>query len=178
MSVRSSTGNRLWPCPAAVVALAVTAFVLYNTSPPSVANIVIYPYALILIFGPSIIYPWLRWREASTAQAVSASLCVPVLWVLKECYAFSAVFSFGETVLYAFNPLSFGLFTGAALEMAVCELLLRRAWGGRWQLVNPAGFVCAGILILAGAFAVIARGNDATIAFYAYIAVYRYLFGG
>jgi hypothetical protein len=171
-------GAPLWPVPTAVIIFVVVAFALYNAGPPWLANIVFFPYVFSLALGPSIIYPQLRRLRASTSQAVAASLCVPLLWLLKECYAFSAVFNFWETVYFVFNPLSLGFFTWVVLQMAMAELFLRRAWHGKWELVNGPALVAAAIFILGGSFGFLARGNNGTIAYYLYVDLYRVLFGG
>jgi hypothetical protein len=170
-------GARFWLAPALVLGVAATSFALYQTAPPAVANVVIFPYAASLVLGASLVYPWLRGAGASGSRAVAASLLVPVLWLLKEGYRVTAVFSVGEAVYYAFNPISLGLFTAAAVQMALAELLLRRARSGRFEWASGPAAVLAAILALGLVFAVAARGSGGREIFYAYIALYRHLFG-
>jgi hypothetical protein len=168
---------RLWPAPALVLAVTVTSFTLYNNAPPAAANRLIVPYLGSLVLGPSLVYPWSRWRGAGAGRAALAALLVPFLWLVKEVHRVSEVFSLGEGLYYALNPLALGLFAAAALQMALTELLWRRARLRRWDLVSAPGLTLAAILLLAGSFAMATRGSGARAVFYAYIAVYRRLFG-
>jgi hypothetical protein len=169
-------GARTWAAPAALVALAVASLAAYQIAPPAAANVAGVVYAASLVLGPSLVYPWARRGGLAPSGAVAAALAVPLLWLAKECWAVGRVFGIGEALYYAFNPLAVGILVAAALQMAVAELLLRRIDGGRWQLANAAGLVVAGIALLAAAYGVAAARSDATIIFWAYIALYRRLF--
>jgi hypothetical protein len=166
-----------WVAPAAVVVVAGASFAAYQTAPPAVANAVAIVYAASLVLGPACVYPWTRRRGAAPAVAAALSLAVPLLWLGKECWAVGGVFGPAEALYYAANPLALGLIVGAGLQMALAELLLRRADSGRWQLANGAGLVLAAIALLAGAYGVAAARYDPTVIFWAYIALYRRLFG-
>jgi hypothetical protein len=144
---------------------------------PAIAAVVIYVYGASLLLAPSLLWPWARWRRASPGQAVAVCLVVPLAWIVKECVAVGRVFSFGEAVYYAFNPLSFGLLTVAALQMAACELVWRRVQSGRLALANGPGLVVLAILLMGVAYGLIARAYGVTAAHYAYLEVYRWLFG-
>jgi hypothetical protein len=170
-------GARIWLAPALVLGLAAMSFALYQTASPAVASVAIVPYAASLLLGPSLVYPWLRGAGASGGRAVAASLLVPALWLLKEGYRVTAVFSIREAVYYAFNPISLGLFAAAAVQMALAELLRRRAHSGRLEWASGPAAVLAAILVLGLVFAVAARGSGGREVFYAYIALYRHLFG-
>lgn len=171
-------GSRGWLPPLLVLALAAGSWAAYQRGPRAVAEIAIFPYAASLVLGPSLVYPWLRRAGAGTGRAVAASLIVPALWLLKECYRVAGVFSTAEALYYASNPLSLGLLTGCALQMALGELCLERARGGRWRLASGAGLVVAAVLVLAGAFVLVAGDSGGRDLFYAWIALYRRLFPG
>ena len=167
-----------WLAPAVVAGVAGGSLALYRTAPPAVADVAIFPYGLSLVLGPAWVYPWLRRRGAGVARAAAAALLVPALWLVKEAVAVAAVYDLASTLFYTLNPLAAGLLVGAALQMAVAELCLRRLRDGRWQLANGAGLVVAGVALLATAFTLAARAHGITFIFYGYVALYRRLFGG
>ncbi|UCE87587.1 MAG: hypothetical protein JSU66_07695, partial [Deltaproteobacteria bacterium] len=121
--------------------------------------------------------PWSRWKRASIGAAVAASLVVPILWLAKEGYRMTAVFSVPEAVDYAANPLSLGLFGAAALQMAAAERFVRRARTGRWGSSGGPTFTLVAILALGIAAGVMTRGSGGREIFYVYIALDRTLFG-
>jgi hypothetical protein len=175
MSERGAAGH--WRVPALLLCVAATSFLLYNAASPSIANVAIFPYAASLVLGPSLVYAWLRRDGASIRAAVCAALVLPFLWLVKEGYRVTAVFSVGEAVYYAFNPLSLGLFTAAAFQMASAELLLRRARRGRWELATGPALTLLAIVSAVAVFAILARESGGREVFYAYITLYRHLFG-
>lgn len=166
-----------WVPPLVLLVAAASSFVIYNTAAPAVANVAIYAYGITLILGPSLLWPWLRLRGASTAQAAVACLVVPSVWMSKECVAVGRVFSAGEAAYYAVNPLSLGLLAAVAVQAAVCELVLQRAQKGQWQPFSGAGAVVLGAIAVGTAYALVARAYGVTAAHYAYLEVYRWIFG-
>lgn len=168
--------GRGWLAPLGVLVVALAGFGIYNHAPPAVADVAIFPYAIALVLGPAVVYPALRVRGAPAGRAGAAALFVPLLWLVKECVRVSAVHGVAESVYYAFNPLCLGLFVGAALQMAIAELVLRRVRNGRWRLGGAPGWVIGGVAALAGAFAAVAVHDGPDVVFYAYIALYRWLF--
>ena len=174
----SAANGRVWPPFITLLVIAVGTFVLYNTSPPAVANVAAIPYAISLACGPLLVYPWLRRRRISARKATAAALGVPVLWLVKECYNAGTVFGFRETIYYAFNPIALGLFAWAALQLAAAEIVIQRLETGRWRFASGAGAVLLVVALLGALYIPIARRHGVTAIFYAYIALYRYLFGG
>jgi hypothetical protein len=170
--------SALWAPPLVLLGVGASSGVLYDIAAPAVANVVIYVYGFALIAGPSLLWPWLRLRGASTAQTAAACLVVPSAWILKECLAVGRVFSAGEAAYYAFNPLSLGLLAALVTQGAVCELLVRRVRSGRWRPFGRAGTVLLGAVATGAAYALVARVSGVTAAHYAYLEVYRWIFGG
>ena len=170
--------SALWAPPLALLAVAVSSGVLYDTAAPAIANVFIYAYGFALLAGPSLLWPWLRLHGASTAQTAAACLVVPSAWILKECLAVGQVFSAREAAYYAFNPLSLGLLAAVVTQGAVCELLVQRAQSGRWQPLGRSGAVLLGAVAAGAAYALVARVYGVTAAHYAYLEIYRWIFGG
>jgi hypothetical protein len=164
--------------PALVTGVSVAGYVAFNTASAPAADFAFYLYAASLVLGPLLVYPWMRSTGAGSGRAVLGSLFVPLLWLAKETYAVESIFGAAQALYYGLNPLSLGLFTGAALQMSVAELILLRARNGRWQLLNGAGAVVLLVAALAAAYAVAARLSDPTIVFWLYIEGYRKIFGG
>lgn len=160
-----------WRVPLLLLAATCACWLVYNLAPPRLAELALPPYAAGLVLGPSLVYPILRRRDASARRAVLAALVVPAAWLLKEGWRITAVFSVPEAFYYAFNPLSLGLFTAAAFQMAAWELFVGRA--RRAPLT-----VLAVVALLAGGFGIATHDSGGREAFYAYIAIYRWLFGG
>lgn len=174
---RTGTGP-LWTAPAALALLALASHQLYETAPRALAEVAFVPYAAALVFGPAIVYPTLRSRGARVRLAVAGSLLVPFLWLAKECHRVWTVFGLGSALYYALNPLAVGLLVACTLQMAVAELALRRRREGRLRLGGgPAVALGAVALFGAGVGGAAWRWGPDTI-FYAYVALYRYLFGG
>jgi hypothetical protein len=165
-----------WTAPAVAIAIAVASFGTFQLARPAIADLVGPLYGASLVLSAGFVYPWSRRRGLQPAGAAAAGLAVPLLWVAKECWAVGRVFSIAEALYYAFNPLALGVLVAAALQMAVAELWLRRSATGRWQIANGAGLTIAVIAILAGAYGVVAARSDPTRIFWAYIALYRWLF--
>lgn len=166
------------PPAAAVVAATAAGFLATDFGPPAVATWTAIPYALALVLGPGYAYTVSRRAGAAGAPAAVAGLAAPLLWLLKEMYRVSAVFGPAPTLFYALNPVSAGLFTFAALQMAGVELVLHRRRTGRFSLFSGPGAILAGVALLAAAAFAFGRGNGGREIFYGYIALYRWLFGG
>jgi hypothetical protein len=164
---------RLWTPPALCVALAAGAFTVMRTAPPAIAGGSALVYAACLVFGPGVVYVVLRRRGAPARRAVAGALLVALLWLAKECWAIWNVFGWREAVYYAVNPLALGLLTAAALQMALAEILLRRARERRWQVVNGAGAVVLAVALLAAAYASVALRHDASYIFWVYVSIHR-----
>lgn len=158
--------------------LGAGAFALYRLASPAVAEWAALPYATALLLAPAWAYPLLRRRGAAAGRAVAGALALPLLWLAKEGWRMSAVFGLGETLFYALNPVCLGLFAWSGLQIAAGELALRRARGGRWELASAPGLYLVGVLAAAALGGLLFRGDDANLLFYAYIALYRHLFGG
>lgn len=167
----------LWTPPSVLLAIAVTSFAGYNATVPAMANLIVFAYAASLALGASLVYPWMRSLGASPSRSALGSLVVPVVWLLKECYSFSAAFSPAETLYYALNPLSLAVFSLSAVQMAGCELLLRWFRGRRGEVDSIRTARPLVIIALGLAFILWASGNDGRSAFYPFIRVYVFLFG-
>jgi hypothetical protein len=163
--------------PLLTLAVAATAVVTYNHAPPAVADVVIYVYAFTLVAGPACVWLWLRGHGAAAAPALAGSLLVPIVWIIKECLAVGQIFSRGEALYYAFNPLALGVLAAVALQLALAELVLRRVRTRRWQISGAPVLVLAVLLLLGVAYAIAAQTYGVTAAHYAYLAGYRVLFG-
>ena len=174
----AATRGRFWSSPFVLAVVAILSLIAYNTAPPSIANFVIFLYAGSVVLAPSIVYPWLRHTGRTVGKAIAGSLFVPLLWVAKECFLMSPLFSAGESLYYAFNPLALGLFFAAALQMAVSELGLQRLRLGSWDLRNGAGLTLLLLFALAGSYAMIAWREDPSYIFWVYIDIHRRLFSG
>jgi hypothetical protein len=159
-----------WRAPGALLAVAAASFAVYQTAGRAVAEIAIVPYAACLVLGASWVYPRLRRRGAGIRAAVAASLLLPFVWLAKEAVRVSAVFGPAETLYYAFNPISLGVFSAAALQMAVWELAVGQARRGPLVVL---GVLAAAALASYG----IAADSGGRELFYGYIAGYRWLFG-
>lgn len=159
-----------WRTPLGLLALAAASFALYQTAPRAVAEVAIVPYTACLVLGPSWVYPRLRRRGASAGATVAASLLTPLAWLGKEAVRVSAVFGPAETLYYAFNPVSLGVFTAAATQMAGWELAVGRAR-------RTPVLVLTLVLAAAALFFALAGDSGGRELFYGYIALYRRLFG-
>ncbi|MGI9592100.1 MAG: hypothetical protein ACR2P8_12080 [Myxococcota bacterium] len=162
--------ERGWRAPLALLALAAASFALYQTAPRAIAELAILPYATCLVFGASFVYPRLRLRGATAGASIAASLLLPCVWLLKEAARVSAVFGPGETLFYAFNPISLGVFAAAAFQMAGWELAVGRAR-------RTPTLVLAGLVGAAAAVWIATGDSGGRDLFYGYIAAYRALFG-
>jgi len=160
-----------WRAPLGLLALAAASFAVYQTAPRTLAELAILPYAACLVLGASFVYPWLRRRGASAGRCVAASLLVPGAWLVKEAVRVSAVFGPGETLYYAFNPISLGVLGAAAFQMAGWELAVGSARRGPFVTL-------AALLGSAVAVGIATGDSGGRDFFYGYIAVYRKLFGG
>lgn len=167
-----------WRVPLAVAGIAALCWILYQTAPPAIAGWAIFPYAACLVLGPSLVYPALRRRGVPAARAVAGGLALPLLWLAKEGYRVTAVFSPAEALYYSLSPISLGLFGAAAAQMAVAELVIARRRSGRWRLAGGAGATLAALALLAAAAGAVGRESGGREIFYGYIALYRILFPG
>lgn len=167
----------LWPPPIAVGSITAFTAAVFDRAPAAIAYWAGLAYAACLVLGPAVVYPWMRRRRFSGSAATAAALCVPVLWLAKECVAVGRVFGIAAGVYYALNPLAAGLLVAAALQMAIAELALRRVRRGRWEMVGAPAAVVAAVAALGGAYALVAWRWDATFVFWLYISGYRWLFG-
>jgi GNAT superfamily N-acetyltransferase len=164
--------------PAIVLAVWAISLALYDLAPPLVGTIAIIPYGATLVLGASFVYPSMRRRGNGVALSTVAATLVPALWMAKECWAMSRMYTVGEALYYALNPIALGLYWAIAVQISVAELLLQRRHRRRWALWSGAGLTLA----VAGAatvfVAVVAHTHDATVIFWTYVDIDRWLFGG
>lgn len=157
--------------------LAWLALLALAAGPPAVASVALVPYGTLLLLAPSVAYPLARRGGARGPAAALAALAVPVLWIGKECLAMSRVYSAGEALYYALNPLALGLLAAAAAQIAVADLVIARRRAGHW-VARPAALRTLALLAAAALAAALAlRGHDATAVFWLYVAGHRWLFG-
>jgi len=168
----------MWALAVLTPVVASASYVLYNAAPAAVADVAILPYAAALLLGPALVYSSMRTADASIGSAVRASLWTPALWLTKECWAVSKVFTAAETAYYALNPLALGLLVAAATQMALCELVLRLLRGPKIRLASGPLPILLVVACLAAGYAAAARDDGGTFVFTAYIDLYRRLFGG
>ncbi len=164
---------RGWIAAAAVPGVAVASCAAYDAAPPPVADVAILPYAALLLLAPAFVHPWLRAHGVSLAASAGAALALCLGWIAKELWAISAVYSPGETLFYALNPVPLGLFTASVFQIAVAELCLRQRRS--LPLRGPA-LVVAAILLLGLGVALAARGSGGREIFYGYVALHARLF--
>jgi hypothetical protein len=161
----------------AFVAAAFAGSWIAEWAPSWVAGKILPAFAIALVFGPSLLYPVLRLRGASSRAAIPAGLLLATVWTALECYRTAQVFSIGEGLYYALNPLMQGFATVLALQIALWEIAVRsirrspRALRG-W----PVG-VLATVAAFWTAVGIANYGRDVTAIHYAYIEGYRRLFG-
>jgi hypothetical protein len=161
--------------PLALVAVVAGSYAVSRTAPPTVAQGSLVPYSLGLLLGPSLVYPWLRRRDASQGGALLGALLVPALWLLKECRRVAAVHGVAQSLYYVLNPLCVGVLAFAALQMAVAEIWLRRGTGrSMWGPLAVVG----GFAAMALSSFLFARAYGAQSIFYAYVALHARIFGG
>jgi hypothetical protein len=149
---------------------------LYDVAPRALAELVLPVFAVTLVLAPSLLYPILRWRGESAAVAIAASLLLPASWLALECYRTARVFTWGEGLYYAFNPLMQGLASMLAVQLAGWEIARRAV---RRQPLLP-GWPVWTLATIASFWTVVTianHGRDATAIHYAYIEIYRRLFG-
>lgn len=166
--------------PAALVLVAwLASLALVDLVPsPGVADIALPVYASLLLLGPSFVYPVARRRGAGAGAAIAGALLVPVLWTVKECAAVARLYSFGEGLFYALNPLSLGLFGAVAVQVSVAEIALRRLRNGRWQAAGWPAALLACIALQAVLVLLATRRSGPTAVYWGYVGLHRWLFGG
>lgn len=166
-----------WLPPVLLLAVAAASWILYDRGPPDVARRVIVLYAASLVAGPSLVYPWMRARGASTGTAVAGALVVPFAWIAKEGYRITAVFTFWEAVYYALNPLALGLYLGVAAQISLWELAWRRPWSEGWRSATGPAVGLGAVALVAGALVLAGRESGGAEIFYTYVAIHGRLFG-
>ncbi len=150
---------------------------IYDVAPRGVAEKILAAFAVALVFGPSLLYPPLRLRGASARAAIATVLLLPASWLALECYRTAQVFTVGEGLYYAFNPLMHGFASVIALQIALWEIVLRSIRRAPGTLRGwPVGILGV-IAVFWLAVGIANYGRDATAIHYAYIEVYRRLFG-
>jgi len=148
---------------------------LAGVVPAWLADWLLPAFAVFLVGGPSLLYPWLRRRGSGVAGAGAGALCTPLVWLAKECAAVGRLFGVGPGLYYAVNPIAFGLLTAGAVQMAVAEIVLGRRAGnaaprGAWTILLAVAALAAG-------YAALVARRDPTMPFWLYVEGYRRLFG-
>ena len=170
---------RLWLPPVLVLVVTGASWWIFNHSSRAVAERIIAVYFVSLVFGPSVVYPWMRARGASGRVALLGALVVPFAWLVKEGYRITANFSVAESFYYALNPMAHGLYMGIAVQLALWEIAIRRKRAGRWQL-RQLGGAPAIALVAVAAYIMFTRWVTSTYGaaevFYSYVALHARLF--
>jgi hypothetical protein len=162
----------------AVYGLGVSSWWLYQHGSPVLAHRIFALYAGCLVVGPALAYAALRHGGSGAGTAALCALGVPVLWLAKELHRVTAVHPLLESLYYALNPVSVGVFGAAAVPMALVEIGWRRRRLGRWRPAGWPGVVLAAFALLAVVAGVVGHDSGGREIFYAYVAFYRVLFGG
>jgi hypothetical protein len=162
---------------ALVVALGVAARVLYAVAPRPVAEVAFPVGGALLVLGPALVHPWMRARGASLRASAAGALALPALWLAKEAWRMGGVYGAGEALFYLLNPVCAGVVLAAVFGIAAGEAGLRLARRGASGPAQRPALVALALALLALAGALRFAGDDATEIFYAYIALYRWLFG-
>lgn len=146
-------------------------------TPRMIAEGALMAHAAVLVGGAAVVYPTMRRRAASIGASVCGALLVPTLWIAKEVVAMRRLYTLGEALFYALNPVALGLLTAAALEMAIAELAIRRRPTGRWQLANGAALTLSVIAVATAGMTCVILRYGTTIVFWSYVGLHRWLFG-
>lgn len=163
--------------PAALVLAWLGGLAVVDRASSRVATVVMPLYAAILVLGAAAVYPAMRRRGAGVGVATAGALAVPLLWIAKECWAMSRLYTAAEAAYYALNPVALGLVAAAAVQMAAAELILRRRRTGRWSFRNGAGLALGAVAIAGVLVAFAVRRVGSTAVFWAYVQGHRRLFG-
>jgi hypothetical protein len=161
----------------AVYGLGVLSWWLYQHRSPAVAGRVIVVYTACLLAGPCLIYAALRRRDGGAGRAAAFALGVPLLWLAKELYRVTGVHPPLESLYYALNPISVGVFCAALVPMALVEVARRPGPGAR-RLAGWPGVTLGVFAALAVGAAAVGHDNGGREIFYGYVALYRWLFAG
>jgi len=185
MEKRSFTQRAL--APAGMVALTmVAALVVYNNAwriehrvlHQLVANVFAWVLFSSIGIGACLVYPMAYARGASLGERVAAALATPLIWTLKEVVRVTATFTWTEALYFALNPLVIVVFTSAAAEMGLCEILCRWARKRKGEAIKAAPYpavlaLCGGLTIAL----VIFTWGFGVHAFYVFQEGYKALFG-
>jgi hypothetical protein len=177
--MREPSRHGLPATPAIVFAVWAISLALYDLGPPLVGTIAIVPYCATLVLGTSFAYPAMRRRGNGVALSTVAAALVPALWMAKECWAMSRMYTVAEALYYALNPIALGLYWVIAVQISVAELLLQRRHGRRWAALHSGAGLTLGVAGAAAVFvALVIYTHDATVIFWTYVDIDRWLFGG
>ncbi len=172
--------------PAVLLAVMASSFLIYNNA-WRIENDLLHAaitdiFAVLLFLGVGLgvffVYPLAFFRGAGLSERVAASLVGPFAWALKEAFRVGAVFSAAEAAYFLLNPLSVGVFFGAAAEMGLCEMLCRRRLkrgGAEVQVVPVPAALALGLGLFMVVF-ILAWGLGVH-SFYIFQAGYEALFG-
>jgi hypothetical protein len=138
---------------------------------------VIVLYAVCLLAGPCLTYAALRRTDGDAGRAAAFALGIPLLWLAKELHRVTGVHPPLESLYYALNPVSVGVFGAAVVPMALVEVARRRGRGVR-RLAGWPGVTLGVFVALAVAAAIVGHDNGGREIFYGYVALYRWLFAG
>ncbi len=162
--------------PLVLLALGIAARLLYVGVGGRAGEVAFVAGGALLVLGPAAVHGAMRRRGVGPGGAAMGAFALPAAWLAKELWRTGAVFPPAETLFYVLNPVSLGILAAGALGVAAAELVWRRVRGGRWALASGPGLVLLVGAALAGAGALLFRGDDAHDLFYGYIALYRWLF--
>lgn len=167
---------RILAPPLALTAVWLTILALAVAAPPAIAEGALVGHFAVLVGGAALVYPRMRSRAAGVGASVLGAFLVPTLWITKETCAMHRLYTLGEALFYALNPVALGILTAAAVEMAVAELVVRRRRTGHWQLANGAGLALTMIAVAAAGVGYVIVRHGPTIVFWSYVGLHRRLF--
>ena len=88
---------------------------------------------MTIAFSSLIVYPVLFFRGASLGERIVGSYAVLSVWVLKEVFRVTEVFTVGESLYYAFSPVPLGLIVFQVGYMSLGEMICR------WRIQKRGG---------------------------------------
>jgi len=139
---------------------------------------------LTVAFSSIAVYPVLFFRGASLGERIAGSYGVLFVWVLKEMFQASEVFTVWESLYYALSPVPLGLIVFQAGYMSAGEMICRwrmkrgGAKGVRIFTAGPLiGLGVLGVMNYLMVFWGVPAESPGTKWFYIYQEGYRALFG-
>jgi len=81
---------------------------------------------LSIVLGTVLIYPLALRRGASLLERTVGCYFTPLLWMIKELFIISGIYSAAETLFYVINPLFMGVLSLTLIEMGIADIVTHR----------------------------------------------------